>query len=93
LLRPSVEILFLTHFLGYRKRKREEKEKDGRDFEQFAAESDRNPARSPGARAAQTRHFTSVEDLQAKVFAFIDYDNRTMAKPFKWTHQSKALTA
>ena len=29
--------------------------------------------------------FTSVEDLQAKVFAFIDYYNRTMAKPFKWT--------
>ena len=29
--------------------------------------------------------FTSVEHLQAKVFAFIDYYNRTMAKPFKWT--------
>jgi transposase len=27
--------------------------------------------------------FTSVEDLQARVFAFIDYYNRTMAKPFK----------
>jgi hypothetical protein len=25
--------------------------------------------------------FTSVEDLQARVFAFIDYYNRTMAKP------------
>ena len=37
--------------------------------------------------------FTSVEDLQAKVFAFIDYYNRTMAKPFKWTYQGKALTA
>lgn len=36
--------------------------------------------------------FTSVEDLQAKVFAFIDYYNRTMAKPFKWTYQGKALT-
>jgi hypothetical protein len=24
--------------------------------------------------------------------AFIDYFNRTMAKPFKWTYQSKALT-
>ena len=36
--------------------------------------------------------FTSVEDLQAKVFAFIDYYNRTMAQPFKWTYQGKALT-
>jgi hypothetical protein len=27
--------------------------------------------------------FTSVEDLQAKVFAFINYYNQTMAKPFK----------
>ena len=29
--------------------------------------------------------FTSAQDLQAKVFAFIDYYNRTMAQPFKWT--------
>jgi DDE superfamily endonuclease len=36
--------------------------------------------------------FTSVDDLQARVFAFIDYYNRTMAKPFKWTYQGKALT-
>ncbi len=36
--------------------------------------------------------FTSAQDLQAKVFAFIDYYNRTMAKPFKWTYQGKALT-
>ncbi|HET7090755.1 MAG TPA: transposase [Anaerolineae bacterium] len=35
----------------------------------------------------------SVEDLKAKVLAFIDYFNRTMAKPFKWTYQGKALTA
>lgn len=36
--------------------------------------------------------FRSVEDLQHKVLAFIDYYNRTMAKPFKWTYQGKALT-
>jgi DDE superfamily endonuclease len=36
--------------------------------------------------------FTSVEELQAKVFAFIAYYNQTMAKPFKWTYQGKALT-
>jgi transposase len=37
--------------------------------------------------------FTSVEELQGKVLAFIDYYNRTMAKPFKWTYQGKALMA
>jgi transposase len=37
--------------------------------------------------------FTSVEELQAKVLAFIEYDNHTMAKPFKWTYQGKALMA
>lgn len=35
--------------------------------------------------------FTSVEDLQAQVLAFIAYFNRTMAKPFKWTYQGKPL--
>ena len=25
--------------------------------------------------------------------ASIEYDNRTMAKPFKWTYQGKALVA
>jgi len=35
--------------------------------------------------------FTSVEDLKAKVLAFIDYYNRTMAKPFRWTYQGKPL--
>jgi putative transposase len=37
--------------------------------------------------------FVSVDDLQAQVFAFIDYFNRTMAKPFKWTYQGKPLHA
>ena len=37
--------------------------------------------------------FTSVEDLQAKVFAFIAYFNTTMAKPFKWTYGRKPLSA
>ena len=37
--------------------------------------------------------FTSVEDLQARVLAFIDYYNQTMAKPFKWIYQGKALIA
>ena len=38
-------------------------------------------------------NFVSVEDLKRKVLAFIDYYNRTMAKPFKWTYQGKALNA
>lgn len=37
--------------------------------------------------------FASVKDLKAKVLAFIEYFNQTMAKPFKWTYQGKALTA
>jgi transposase len=35
--------------------------------------------------------FTSVEDLAARVLAFIAYYNQTMAKPLKWTYQGKAL--
>lgn len=31
--------------------------------------------------------FTSVEDLKEKVLAFIEYYNRTMARPFKWTYK------
>ena len=37
-------------------------------------------------------NFTSVKDLVAKVLAFVNYYNRTMAKPFKWTYQGKPLT-
>ena len=36
-------------------------------------------------------NFTSTDDLRRKVLAFIEYYNRTMAKPFKWTYQGKAL--
>jgi len=38
-------------------------------------------------------NFTSVTDLKTKVLAFVDYFNRTMAKPFRWTYQGKALLA
>jgi transposase len=37
--------------------------------------------------------FCSIADLKAKVLAFIEYFNRTMAKPFKWTYKGKALAA
>ena len=36
-------------------------------------------------------NFTSIKELKRKVLAFIEYYNRTMAKPFKWTYQGKAL--
>ena len=35
--------------------------------------------------------FTSVEDLQARVLAFVEYFNTTMAKPFQWTYGQKPL--
>lgn len=38
-------------------------------------------------------NFSSVSDLKVKVLAFIEYFNRTMAKPFKWTYKGKALAA
>lgn len=38
-------------------------------------------------------NFVSVADLQAKVLAFVDYFNRTMARPYKWTYQGKPLAA
>lgn len=37
--------------------------------------------------------FTSVEHLHERVLAFIDYYNRTMARPFQWTYRGKALVA
>ncbi|MBV7330355.1 IS630 family transposase [Chloroflexi bacterium TSY] len=37
--------------------------------------------------------FLSLDDLRNKVFAFIDYYNQTMAKPFQWTYKGKALSA
>jgi DDE superfamily endonuclease len=34
---------------------------------------------------------TSVEDLQARILAFGEYFNTTMAKPFQWTYGRKPL--
>ncbi len=36
-------------------------------------------------------NFISKEQLKTCIFEFIDYFNHTMAKPFKWTYQGKAL--
>jgi len=37
--------------------------------------------------------FTSTDDLTRQVRAFIAYYHQTMAKPFRWTYQGKALVA
>ncbi|MBU0493823.1 MAG: transposase, partial [Chloroflexi bacterium] len=37
--------------------------------------------------------FSSVEELQQRILNFIDYFNRTMAKPFKWTYTGRPLVA
>jgi hypothetical protein len=46
-----------------------------------------------GRKLLRRGSFTSTDDLRDCVFAFIDYYNRTMAKPFRWTYQGKALIA
>ena len=38
-------------------------------------------------------NFLSQIDLKTRILEFIDYFNRTMAKPFQWTYKGKALTA
>jgi transposase len=35
--------------------------------------------------------FTSVEDLHRRILEFIEYFNRTTAKPFKWTYMGRPL--
>lgn len=37
--------------------------------------------------------FTSTADLRARQLAFIEYFNRTMAHPFKWTYSGRPLAA
>jgi transposase len=35
--------------------------------------------------------FASVEELHQRILEFIEYFNRTMAKPFKWTYKGRPL--
>jgi len=44
-------------------------------------------------RLLKRGNFTSIEDLRERILAFINYFNRTMAKPFKWTYTGRPLTA
>lgn len=41
-------------------------------------------------RVIKRGNFTSLDDLRAKILAFIDYFNRT-AKPFRWTYAGRPL--
>ena len=42
-------------------------------------------------RLLKRGNFTSVEDLSQRISDFIEYFNRTMAKPFKWTYAGRPL--
>ena len=44
-------------------------------------------------RLLKRASFTSIDDLKARVLKFIEYFNKTMAKPFKWTYTGRALKA
>ena len=42
-------------------------------------------------RLLKRASFTSTEDLRDRILAFIDYFNRVLAKPFKWTYTGRPL--
>ena len=42
-------------------------------------------------RVIKRGNFKSVSDLRDKILAFIEYFNKTMAKPFKWTYTGRPL--
>jgi transposase len=42
-------------------------------------------------RVIKRGNFRSTADLREKILAFIDYFNRTLAKPFKWTYTGRPL--
>ena len=44
-------------------------------------------------RVLKRGSFPSTEDLRTRILAFIDYFNKTMAKPFKWTYMGRPLMA
>ncbi len=43
-------------------------------------------------RLLKRASFASLEELRERILAFIDYFNKTMAKPFKWTYAGRPLT-
>ncbi|MFH1934545.1 MAG: IS630 family transposase [Pseudomonadota bacterium] len=44
-------------------------------------------------RLLKRASFKSTDELRERILAFIDYFNKTMAKPFKWTYAGRPLVA
>jgi len=44
-------------------------------------------------RLLKNTSFCSVEDLEGRILAFIDYFNQTMSGPFRWTYKGRPLVA
>lgn len=44
-------------------------------------------------RLLKRASFTSVTELRQRLLAFIEYFNKTLAKPFKWTYMGRPLAA
>lgn len=44
-------------------------------------------------RVLKRGSFKSVEELRARLLAFIEYFNEALAKPFKWTYKGRPLAA
>jgi hypothetical protein len=44
-------------------------------------------------RLLKRASFSSAEDMHQRILAFIDYFNKTLAKPFKWTYTGRTLAA
>jgi hypothetical protein len=44
-------------------------------------------------RVLKRGSFSSLEDLKARLLAFIKYFNTILAGPFKWTYKGKPLQA
>ncbi len=42
-------------------------------------------------RVLKRGNFSSADELKERILAFIDYFNKTMAKPFKWTYAGRPL--
>jgi len=43
-------------------------------------------------RLLKRASFSSIDELRARILAFIEYFNQTLAKPFKWTYKGRPLT-
>jgi hypothetical protein len=44
-------------------------------------------------RLLKRASFASIDELRQRILAFIEYFNKTMATPFKWTYAGRPLVA